>query len=156
MVLRKEERYLGRKWLRRKGRDPLNLDGRKTIHISTYEYGLFSQELECLSFFVHELKNPDIQKNTVMESRNASFFEYVFPCLSKETGKLSQLEIEVVQDKMTTKMIMIAQMRDKSQNLRKKMLNKKKKQLGKKQEKSFGPDFVSFMVENEPGLIEKQ
>ncbi|KAL8103846.1 hypothetical protein AgCh_028150 [Apium graveolens] len=31
-------------------------------------------------FLVHESKIPDIQKNTIMESRNASFFETMFPC----------------------------------------------------------------------------
>ena len=29
-------------------------------------------------FLVHELNIPDIHKNTIMESRNASFFEDVF------------------------------------------------------------------------------
>ncbi|GKC26730.1 hypothetical protein Tco_1034024 [Tanacetum coccineum] len=34
-----------------------------------------------------------------MESRNASFFEHIFPCLSKETGSSARLDDEVVQDK---------------------------------------------------------
>ncbi|GJQ95174.1 pol polyprotein [Tanacetum coccineum] len=50
-------------------------------------------------FILHESKNLDIQKNTVMESRNASFFEHIFPCLSKETGSSARLDDEVVQDK---------------------------------------------------------
>ncbi|GKC55283.1 pol polyprotein [Tanacetum coccineum] len=44
-------------------------------------------------------KKSDIQKNAVMESRNASFFENIFPCLTKETGCSSRLDDEVVQDK---------------------------------------------------------
>ena len=35
-------------------------------------------------FLIHESNIPDIHKNTIMESRNASFFEDVFPCKSKE------------------------------------------------------------------------
>ena len=35
-------------------------------------------------FLIHELNIQDIHKNTIMESRNASFFEDVFPCKSKE------------------------------------------------------------------------
>ncbi|GJX23326.1 retrovirus-related pol polyprotein from transposon TNT 1-94 [Tanacetum coccineum] len=35
----------------------------------------------------------------VIESRNASFFENIFPCLSKETRSSSRLDEEVVQDK---------------------------------------------------------
>ncbi|GJW75143.1 pol polyprotein [Tanacetum coccineum] len=53
----------------------------------------------CLRFIVHESKNPDIQKNTIMESRNASFFENIFPGLSKGTGSSSRLDDKVVQDK---------------------------------------------------------
>ena len=34
-------------------------------------------------FLVHESNIPDIHKNTIMESRNPSFFEDVFPCKSK-------------------------------------------------------------------------
>ncbi|GJS00384.1 retrovirus-related pol polyprotein from transposon TNT 1-94 [Tanacetum coccineum] len=50
-------------------------------------------------FIVHDSKNPDIQKNAVMESRNATFFENIFPCLTKETRSSSRLDDEVVQDK---------------------------------------------------------
>ena len=31
-------------------------------------------------FLVYESKNPNIHKNTKMESRNVPFFEHVFPC----------------------------------------------------------------------------
>ena len=34
-------------------------------------------------FLVHESNILDIHKNMIMESRNASFFEDVFPCKSK-------------------------------------------------------------------------
>ena len=37
-------------------------------------------------FLVHESKIPDIHKNTIMESRNASFFEHVFPHKSNESS----------------------------------------------------------------------
>ncbi|GJY58926.1 retrotransposon protein, putative, ty1-copia subclass [Tanacetum coccineum] len=59
----------------------------------------YAKNSSAYRFIIHESKNPDIQKNTVMESRNASFFEHIFPCLSKETGSSSRLDDEVVQDK---------------------------------------------------------
>ncbi|GJS01455.1 retrovirus-related pol polyprotein from transposon TNT 1-94 [Tanacetum coccineum] len=43
----------------------------------------YAKKSTAYRFIVHESKNPDIQKNTIMESRNASFFENIFPCLSK-------------------------------------------------------------------------
>nr|GEV82847.1 hypothetical protein [Tanacetum cinerariifolium] len=59
----------------------------------------YAKNSSAYRFIVHESKNSDIQKNTVMELRNASFFEHIFPCLSKETGSSSRLDDEVVQDK---------------------------------------------------------
>ncbi|GJZ14782.1 hypothetical protein Tco_0550459 [Tanacetum coccineum] len=68
-------------------------------------------------FIVHESKNPDIQKNTIMESRNASFFENIFPCLSKETGSSSRLDDKVVQDKRQRGCYESPKMRDKDQTV---------------------------------------
>ena len=41
-------------------------------------------------FLVHESNILDIHKNIIMESRNASFFEDVFPCRSKEEPSSSK------------------------------------------------------------------
>nr|GEV45803.1 retrotransposon protein, putative, Ty1-copia subclass [Tanacetum cinerariifolium] len=59
----------------------------------------YAKNSNAYRFIVHESKNPNIQKNSVMKSRNASFFEHIFPCLSKETRSSSRLDDEVVQDK---------------------------------------------------------
>ncbi|GKC76749.1 hypothetical protein Tco_1127523 [Tanacetum coccineum] len=59
----------------------------------------YAKNSSAYRFIIHDLKNPDIQKNTVMESRNASFFDNIFPCLTKETGSSSRIDDNVVQDK---------------------------------------------------------
>ena len=41
-------------------------------------------------FLVHKLNIHDIHKNMIMESRNESFFEDVFPCKSKEESSSSK------------------------------------------------------------------
>ena len=43
----------------------------------------YAQNSSAYQFLMHESKNPDIHKNTIIESRNASFFEHIFPCNSK-------------------------------------------------------------------------
>ncbi|GKB81203.1 retrotransposon protein, putative, ty1-copia subclass [Tanacetum coccineum] len=96
-------------------------------------------------FIVHESKNPDIQKNTIMESRNASFFENIFPCLSKETG--SSLDDKVVQDKRQRD---DNDLQDERQDQTEEEEVEPRRSKRARNEKSFGPDFVSFMVENEP------
>ncbi|GKF93823.1 hypothetical protein Tco_0283523, partial [Tanacetum coccineum] len=97
-------------------------------------------------FIVHESKNPDIQKNTIMESRNASFFENIFPCLSKETRSSSRLDDKVVQDKRQRD---DNDLKDERQDQTEEEEVEPRRSKMARNEKSFGPDFVSFMVENE-------
>ncbi|GJR88284.1 zinc finger, CCHC-type containing protein [Tanacetum coccineum] len=59
----------------------------------------YAKNSSVYRFIVHESKNTNIQKNTLMESRNASFFENISPCLTKETGSSSRIDDEVVQEK---------------------------------------------------------
>ncbi|KAA3466917.1 Zinc finger, CCHC-type [Gossypium australe] len=39
--------------------------------------------------FVYESKNPDIQKNTILELKNVSFFENIFPCKTRKVDSSS-------------------------------------------------------------------
>ncbi|GKB89526.1 retrotransposon protein, putative, ty1-copia subclass [Tanacetum coccineum] len=59
----------------------------------------YTKNSSACHFIVHDSKNPDIQKNTIMESRNASFFENIFPCLTKKIGRSSRIDDKVVQEK---------------------------------------------------------
>nr|GEV48932.1 zinc finger, CCHC-type [Tanacetum cinerariifolium] len=106
----------------------------------------YAKNNSAYRFIVHDSKNPDIQMNTVMESRNASFFENIFSCLTKETGSSYRIDDKAVQDK---------RQRDEN-NLQVERQDQVEEVIeprrGKRArtEKSFGPDFISFMVENEP------
>ncbi|GJU09291.1 retrovirus-related pol polyprotein from transposon TNT 1-94 [Tanacetum coccineum] len=107
----------------------------------------YAKKSTAYRFIVHESKNPDIQKNTVMESRNASFFEHIFPCLSKETGSSARLDNKVVQDKRKQD---DNDLPDERQDQIEEKEVEPRRSKKARNEKSFGPDFVSFMVENEP------
>ena len=55
-------------------------------------------------FLVHDSNITDIHKNTIMKSRNASFFEDVFPCkFNKEPGS-SKLKLETIKEIVKIKM----------------------------------------------------
>nr|GEV58926.1 Pol polyprotein [Tanacetum cinerariifolium] len=88
-----------------------------------------------------------LAKNTIMESRNASFFEHIFPCLSKETGSSSRFDDEVVQDKRQRD---DNDLQDERQDQTEEEVVELRRSKRERNEKSFGPDFASFMVENEP------
>ena len=49
-------------------------------------------------FLVHESNILDIHKNTIMESRNASLFEDVFPCKCKEEPSSSKRVLETINE----------------------------------------------------------
>nr|GEW84024.1 zinc finger, CCHC-type [Tanacetum cinerariifolium] len=107
---------------------------------------IVKQKFHAYRFIVHDSKNPDIQNNTVMESRNASFFENIFPCLTKKTGSSSRLEDEVVQDNRQRD---DNDLHDERQDQLEEEEVEPRISKRARTEKSFGPDFVSFMVENE-------
>ncbi|KAD5802609.1 hypothetical protein E3N88_13969 [Mikania micrantha] len=71
-----------------------------------------------------------------MESRNASFFEEVFPCLKKELPSSSTPVDEIVHDE------------DQEQLEAEKVEPRRSKR--QRIEKSFGPDFLTYMVKGEP------
>ncbi|KAD5960305.1 hypothetical protein E3N88_11777 [Mikania micrantha] len=60
----------------------------------------YAHHSSAYRFLVYDSKNPDIHKNTIMESRNASFFEEVFPCLEKEHTSSSSPVDEIVHDEV--------------------------------------------------------
>ena len=47
-------------------------------------------------FIVHDSKNPGICKGTIIESKDASWFEHVFPCLDKSEPSSSRPVEEIV------------------------------------------------------------
>ncbi|GJS19546.1 zinc finger, CCHC-type containing protein [Tanacetum coccineum] len=106
----------------------------------------YAKNSSAYRFIVHESKNPDIQKNTVMESRNASFFEHIFPCLLKETGSSSSLDDKVVQDKRQRD---DNDLQDERQDQTEEEVEPRRSKRARN-EKSFRPNFVSLWVENEP------
>ncbi|GKF76493.1 retrotransposon protein, putative, ty1-copia subclass [Tanacetum coccineum] len=97
----------------------------------------YAKKSVAYCFIVHESKNPDIQKNTIMESRNASFFENIFPCLSKETGSSSRLDDKVVQDKRQRD---DNDLQDERQDQTKEEDVEPRRSKRARNEKSFGPD----------------
>ena len=85
-------------------------------------------------FLVHKSDISDIHNNTIIESRNASFLEDIFPY--KDVPKMSC-------NKITHDMTM-----DHLQN--KVSEDEPRRSKRTKVAKSFGPDFLTFLLENEP------
>ena len=87
-------------------------------------------------FLVHELNISDIHKNTIMESRNASFFEDVFPCKSKVDPNSSKQAFETINEN--------------SQDGNDTGEVEPRRSKRARVEKSFGLDFLTYMLEGEP------
>ena len=86
-------------------------------------------------FLVYKSDIPDIHVNTIMESRNASFFEHVFPCKDtsypKRTREQGSASTSIDQPQEET--------------------DEPRRSKRARKEKSFGSDFITaFLLENEP------
>ena len=56
----------------------------------------YAQNSSAYQFLVYKSEILDIHKNTIMESRNASFFEYIFPSKSDERPSSSKRTYETM------------------------------------------------------------
>ena len=95
-------------------------------------------------FLVHESSIPDIHKNTIVESRNASFFEYVFPCKINSNSIVHKRAREtIIEDSQDREQINVPE----DQQVVELEPRRSKRA---RTEKSFGPDFLTFLLENDP------
>ena len=58
----------------------------------------YAQNSSAYLFLMCKSEISDIHKNTIMESRNASFFEHVFPCKSEEGPSSSKRTFETMNE----------------------------------------------------------
>ena len=86
-------------------------------------------------FLIYESNIPDIHQNTIMESRNASFYEDVFPYGSKEKPSSSERVLETIHENS----------QDEDTDGEVEPRRSKRARI----EKSFGLDFLTYMLEGE-------
>ena len=67
----------------------------KTVNYIFIDYAHSSTAYQ---FLIHESNISDIHKNTIMELRNASLFEDVFPCKFKEEPGSSKRKLETINE----------------------------------------------------------
>ena len=83
-------------------------------------------------YLVHESNIFDIHRNAILESRNGSFFEDVFPCESKEKPSSSKRVLETTHGNS----------QDKNNNSEVEPKHSKRARI----EKSFGLDFLAYVL----------
>lgn len=100
-------------------------------------------------FLVHESKNPNVHVNTFMEASPniVSYFEHVFPKLGHTHEASSSRANDVGASSSTQNDDLVHEGTHERPETEDGDLRRSKRQ---KVAKSFGPDFVSFMVEGEP------
>ncbi|PHT58062.1 hypothetical protein CQW23_00425 [Capsicum baccatum] len=93
----------------------------------------YAKRSKACQFLVHKFEHPDINKNTVIESDNAKFFENIYPY--KTRHEQSSRGSKRPRD-------------EPSENV----YNKDNPRHSTRQRTSttFGSDFVTFLLENEP------
>lgn len=101
----------------------------------------YAQNSSAYRFLVHESRVPDIHKNTIMESRNVSFFEHVFPCLDKKDISTSSVAPQEENE-------------ERVEEVEEEEIEPRRSKRARV-EKSFGPDFYTYMVEREPQTFQE-
>ena len=87
-------------------------------------------------FLVYDSKIPDIQKNTIMESRNVSFFETIFPCNPGiQHPTMSKRTHESIEDDNES---------NESEDEDVGVVRRSKRQ---RKEKSYGSEFLTYLLE---------
>ena len=105
----------------------------------------YAQNSSAYRFLVHESKVPDVHKNTIIESRNASFFEHVFPCNSRvESRELEQFHETTLENEENDQAPEEEEEQDQEQEIE--VRHSKTARI----EKSFGLDFLTYLLESEP------
>jgi len=89
-------------------------------------------------FLVYDSSIPDIHKNTIMDSRNASFFENVFPCKSIKAASVPKRVHETIEEN------------SQDQNSEEEIEVEPRRSKRVRTENSFGPDFLTYMLDAEP------
>ena len=95
----------------------------------------YAQNSSAYRFLVYKSEIPDIHRNTIMESRNTSFFEHIFPY----KGPSSSMRTYETMNKDS-------QDQDQEQKVEDELRRSKRIRI----EKSFGLDFLTYLLENEP------
>ncbi|KAJ0850834.1 putative RNA-directed DNA polymerase [Helianthus annuus] len=109
----------------------------------------YAHQSSAHRFLVHESKNPDVHVNTIMEvnSNVVSYFENVFP-LRRQTHATSSTPNFEVGESSSTPVDEVVH--DKTHEQPEVEETDRRRSKRPRVEKSFGPDFVSYMVEGEP------
>uniref|UniRef100_A0A2N9FGP9 Integrase catalytic domain-containing protein n=1 Tax=Fagus sylvatica TaxID=28930 RepID=A0A2N9FGP9_FAGSY len=99
----------------------------------------YAHNSSAYRFLIHKSDIPDMHVNTIIESRNVSFFEEIFPC--KPTQETNSLKRNLESTSSTSHDQELMEERNEVEPRRSKRT---------KTSKTFGPDFLTFMLEDEP------
>ena len=96
----------------------------------------YAHNSSAYRFLVHKSEIPDINQNMIIESRNAAFLEETFPC--KEKQRIESLNRTI--DTATSS--------DQVNQESNEPENEPRRSKRAKTSKSFGPDFLTYLLEN--------
>ena len=98
----------------------------------------YEQNSSVYQFLVYKSEVLDIHNNKIMESRNVSFFEHIFPCKSNDGPSSSKRTYETMNED------------SQDQNQEQEVEDEPRRSKRIRIEKSFGPDFLTYLLKNEP------
>ena len=102
----------------------------------------YARNSSAYRFLVHKSEIPDINPEMIIESRNATFFEETFPCKERQRTVSLKRTIDTVKDSDQTD-------QESDQRVNAETIEPRRSKRARTS-KSFGPDFLTYLLENEP------
>ena len=96
----------------------------------------YAQNSTAYRFLVYESEILDIHKNTIMESRNVTFFEHIFSYRSIKESSSVKRTLEIAYES--------------SQDQEEEVEVEPRRSKRARTSTSFGPDFLTYFLESEP------
>ena len=110
----------------------------------------YAQRSICYRFLVVKSEIPDMHVDTILESRDATFFENTFPM--KDMHSIARISSEIFAEPSTSvdhsEQPLVEEVLEKDDNE-----SAPKRSKRQRTEKSFGDDFIVYLVDNTPTSI---
>ena len=109
----------------------------------------YANNSSAYRFLIYKSDIPDMHVNTIVKSRNASFFEHIFPYKKNEDVNEDPQEIitDRAENSKNGRASSSKRTYDKANNQE---IEEPRRSKRLRTSKSFGPEFMSYMIENDP------
>jgi hypothetical protein len=111
----------------------------------------YAQNSPAYTFFIVKSETPEMIVDTIMESKDATFFENIFP-MRQTSGSLENVDV-VILDFPHCEQVENIPLREDDEEEDNNLVITPRRSKGQRVEKSFGDDFIIYLVDDVPKTL---